>query len=147
MKIFQCGTCGHVEFNQAPEKCLVCRAGREAFQENPEAVRRPADPSALNGAEQKHVPVITLSRECAVSPEGGCINVNVKVGEVPHVMEPEHFITWIDYYLDHKFVSRIWLSPETCHPAATLHLNADSGTVTAIEGCNLHGNWISEATI
>jgi desulfoferrodoxin (superoxide reductase-like protein) len=69
------------------------------------------------------------------------------VGEILHVMEPKHFIRYIDYYLDHAFISRVWLSPEKCNPAAALHLNADSGTVTAIENCNVHGNWMAEAAI
>ena len=62
-------------------------------------------------------------------------------------MQDKHYIRWLDYYLNHKFISRIWLSPVLCHPAAALHLNATSGTVTAVENCNLHGTWMSEAAI
>jgi len=31
----------------------------------------------------------------------------------------------------------VWLSPNVCHPAAALHLNAASGTLTALENCNI----------
>lgn len=146
MKIFQCEGCGHIEFIEAPEKCLVCRSSKDAFRENPEAIMKPQDHTSLTEAEKKHLPAVNLSKECAMGTDN-CINVNVKVGEIPHVMQEQHYIKYVDYYLNHKYVSRVWLSPDVCHPGATLHLNADSGTVTVVENCNLHGNWMNEVTI
>jgi len=144
MKILECGTCGHIEFDEAPETCLVCRAGGDAFVENPDAIKQPADPANLSEGDKKHIPQIVVVKECGLIPDSGCTDVHVRVGEILHVMQPEHYIGYIDYYLDHKFVSRTWLSPETCYPACALHLNAPSGTVTVIENCNVHGNWMSE---
>lgn len=147
MKILQCKTCGHIEFEAAPDKCLVCRAPASAFAENAEAIKKPANPAALTDGDKKHIPQIVIVKECGLIPGGCCTDVHVRVGEIEHVMQPAHFITYLDYYLNRKFISRIWLSPEVCHPAAALHLNAKSGTVTVIEGCNVHGNWMAEATI
>ena len=147
MKTFECSVCGHIEFDAAPETCLVCRAKSDAFKENPEAIKKPANPDELSEGDKKHIPQIVVVKECGLIPGGSCTDVHVRVGEIEHVMQPEHYIRCIDYYLDHKFVSRVWLSPGTCHPAAGLHLNASSGTVTAVENCNVHGNWMSETSL
>ena len=145
MSMFVCSNCGHIEFDEAPETCLVCRAAKSAFEQNADAIKQPADPNALTDAEKKHIPKISL-QDCGLTP-GACKNVNVRVGDIEHVMQAAHYIRYVDFYLDRAFVSRVWLSPEVCHPAATLHLNADSGTVTVVENCNLHGNWAAETTI
>jgi len=147
MKIMECTVCGHIEFEEAPEKCLVCGAGKDAFKENPAAIKQPADPANLSEGDKKHIPQIVIVKECGLIPGGCCTDVHVRVGEIEHVMEEKHFIRCIDYYLDKKFISRVWLSPQFCHPAAALHVNAASGTITAIENCNVHGNWMAEAKI
>jgi superoxide reductase len=147
MKIFECKTCGHIEFNDVPERCLVCRSPKSAYAENPAAIKAPADPKALTEGDKKHIPQIVVVKECGLIPGGSCTDVHVRVGAIEHVMQDKHYITYLDYYLNQKFVSRVWLSPVTCHPAAALHVNATAGTVTVIENCNVHGNWMSEATI
>ena len=146
MKLFECTKCGHIEFNQAPQKCLVCHSDGQSFKENPACIQKPGQPGKVE-ADNKHLPKILIVKECGLLPNTGCVDVHVKVGEVEHPMMENHYIRYIDYYHDYKFISRIWLSPEACHPAGALHLKANSGTLTAIENCNLHGNWMSEAKI
>ena len=146
MSIFECKVCGHIEFNSATDTCLVC-AAKNAFVENADAIKQPEDPGNLSEGDKKHIPQIVVVKECGLIPDGTCTDVHVRVGEIEHVMTAEHFIQYIDYYVDHKFVSRVSLSPEVCHPAAGLHLNASTGTVTAIERCNVHGNWMTEASL
>lgn len=141
MKILECKVCGHIEFNEAPEKCLVCRSAGSVFEENAAAVKQPEDPENLTDGDKKHIPVVSKTA-CGLAD--GCTDVHAKVGEIEHMMTPEHFITYVDYYLDYKFISRIWLSPGICKPVTTLHLAAESGRVTVIEHCNLHGNWMGE---
>lgn len=145
MKVYQCKGCGHVEFDEAPEKCLVCGAAKSSFVETADAIKRPADPNALTEGDKKHIPRIVVVKECGLIPGGCCVDVHVKVGEIEHVMQDEHYIVCLDYYLDHRFISRVWLSPGVCHPAAGLHLNASTGAVTAVAYCNVHGNWMNEA--
>ena len=147
MKLFECKGCGHIEFNEAPEKCLVCGAVKSSFVEKADAIKKPANPAALSEGDKKHIPQIVVVKECGLIPGGSCTDVHVRVGEIEHVMQDKHYIRLIDFYLNHKFVSRVWLSPVVCHPAAALHLNAPSGIVTAIENCNVHGNWMAEAAI
>jgi desulfoferrodoxin-like iron-binding protein len=145
MKILKCGVCGHIEFNEAPQKCLVCRAPVTAFSEAPDAITKPANPAALTEGDKKHMPQIVVVKQCGLLEN--CTDVHVKVGAIPHVMTPEHYIVSIDAYVNHKFVSRIWLSPEGSQPAAGFHIKAASGTFTAIECCNKHGNWMAEAVL
>jgi desulfoferrodoxin-like iron-binding protein len=147
MKLFVCGSCGHVEFDQAPDRCLVCRSPATSFAEDEAAIKTPANPGALTDGDKKHIPQIVVVKECGLLPGGGCTDVHVRVGEIEHVMQEKHYITSLDYYLNHKFISRTWLSPLVCHPAAALHLNATSGIVTVVEHCNVHGNWMSETAI
>ena len=67
MKIFECKVCGHIEFNEAPEKCLVCGAKKEAFIEKPDAIKQPADPDNLSEGDKKHIPVIVINKECGLT--------------------------------------------------------------------------------
>lgn len=144
MNVFECKVCGHIEFKQAPEVCLICRSPQSAFHENPEAIKKPADPANLSDGDKKHIPVVKV-KECGLIPD--CTDVHAIVGDITHVMEAKHYISYLDFYLDYKFISRVWLSPESCKPAASLHLAAEKGIVTVIEHCNLHGNWMGETTL
>src|SRR5210317_1466357 len=102
MKTYECGVCGHIEFNEAPEKCLVCGAGAKAFQDNDKAIQSPANPAELSEGDKKHIPTITVVKECGLIPGGCCTDVHAKVGEIEHVMTEEHYIRYLDYYLDYK---------------------------------------------
>ncbi len=145
MEVLECGTCGHIEFGEAPERCLVCHSAKDVFKANAGAIKRPIDPGELTEAERKHIPVVTLARSgTAAAPS---LTVQVTVGEIEHVMQEKHFIRYLDFYVGHKFASRVWLSYNLCRPMATLTLAAASATVQVIENCNLHGNWLTEATI
>ncbi|OVE73511.1 hypothetical protein BVX94_03690, partial [bacterium B17] len=137
----------HIEFNEVPEKCLVCSAGKDAFSEDAEAIKKPADADNLTDGDKKHIPQIVIVKECGLIPDGTCTDVHARIGEIEHVMTEDHYIKYLDFYLDYKFISRIWLSPESCHPAAALHLNAPSGKITVVENCNVHGSWMAEADI
>ncbi|MFU8779483.1 MAG: desulfoferrodoxin family protein [Kiritimatiellia bacterium] len=141
MTIYECRTCGHIEFNEVPEKCLVCRSPQTVFHENPDAIKKPADPAGLTDGDKKHVPVLHVT-DCGLLT--GCKDVHVTVGDIEHVMDPKHYILYVDFYLDYRFISRVWLAPSVCKPAASIHLAVQSGTVTAIESCNVHGNWMGE---
>ncbi len=147
MTFYKCKVCGHIELDGSPGNCMVCRAGWQEFEESPDAVELPANPDELTESEKKHVPQIVVVKECGLIPDEGCTDVHVRVGDIKHAMTDEHFIQYIDFYLDHSFISRVWLSPNVCNPAAALHLNATSGKLTAIEHCNLHGSWLAEVDL
>jgi len=143
MKTFVCGICGHISFDYAPVDCPVCGMAIENFENDPAVIKMPADPDNLSEMEKKHIPQIVVDKQCSVIPEG-CVNVDLKVGESEHVMETEHYIKFIDCYLDRKYVSRLVLTPKLIHPAACIHMNIAEGTITAIAHCNVHGNWMTK---
>ncbi len=147
MKTFVCQVCGHVAFDEAPVDCPVCRMPIENFENDPEAVKKPADPGNLSETEKKHIPLIFVNKECGLDHGDVCTNVHIKVGEIEHVMETEHFINFIDLYIDKKYLTRTILTPRRQHPAAGMHLNINEGKLTVVGNCNVHGNWISKINL
>ncbi len=147
MKTYRCTVCGYISFNQAPIKCPVCKVPIENFDNNPEAIRRPEDPGSLSEMEKKHIPLITVSKECGIHPDRRCIAVHVMVGEIEHVMESEHFISWIDFYINERYLARVHLTYKRLHPSAELHLTEDKGMLKIIENCTIHGSWMAESGI
>lgn len=144
MKGAVCKVCGYIAISgNAPDKCPVCGAPASAFVEKPDAIKTAQDEATL---KEKHTPVITVVKKCGLIPEG-CQDVHVRVGAVIHPMLKEHYIMVIDFYLDKEFLARVHLTPEKLNPAASLHLKAESGKISVIEHCNLHGAWIAETDL
>ena len=142
-----CSVCGHVALDGvAPEKCLVCKAPASAFQQKEDALKTPADEANKTEGEEKHTPVIVVVQDCGLIP-GECKDVHVKVGSIIHPMTEEHGIRWVDFYIDKKFVSRVNFYDGAVNPAAALHVKAQSGKVSVIEHCNVHGSWIAEESL
>jgi superoxide reductase len=84
-------------------------------------------PKTQDQGKEKHVPVIE-------KVPGG---YRVKVGGIPHPMEPDHFIQFIELRTADG-VYRKQLKPGM-PPEATFKV--DEAAVTAIEFCNKHGVW------
>jgi len=78
---------------------------------------------------EKHVPVIEKAGD----------GVNVKVGSVPHPMEIEHHIVWVEIVIDGE-VRRKFLKPGEAPEAAFAGVGDG---VVAREYCNVHGLWRS----
>lgn len=146
MKTFVCNVCGHIEFNEAPVHCPICAAPKTSFEDKPNIIHKPGEPTNFSEPEKKHIPKIVIVKTCGLIPQG-CFDAHVKVGEAEHPMLKEHYITFIDFYLDSKYLARVYLTPERLHPAAALHINTGSGTLMAVEHCNIHGYWSSETKI
>ena len=147
MKGYTCKICGFISINgSAPDNCPVCVAPKTAFEAKDDAIKTPKDANNLTDLEKKHIPLITVVKKCGLIPEG-CQDVHVKMGEIQHPMQPEHYITHIDFYIDKEFIARVYLTPEKLNPAAALHLKAGSGKLSVIEACNLHGAWIGETDL
>ncbi|MFC2061203.1 desulfoferrodoxin family protein [Elusimicrobiota bacterium] len=146
MKKHVCQVCGYINLaDDLPENCPVCHAPKEQFKEMEGAIQMPEDPAELTDLEKKHIPLIFANRACGLID--GCLDLHVKMGEIVHPMLPEHYMTSIDFYLDKQFLSRVILTPEKLNPAAGLHLKADSGSITVISHCNVHGSYIAEKDI
>lgn len=120
-QIYKCSICGNiVEVSHASVGTLVC-CGKpmELLIEKTEDV----------GAE-KHVPVIEKIR-------GG---FKVKIGSIPHPMEQQHYIEFIEIIADNK-VYKVYLNPGDA-PEVEFKINAEK--IKAREYCNIHGLWKKE---
>lgn len=144
MKGIVCSVCGFIALDgSAPEQCPICGAPKDAFNEQDNAIIEPSKATDKLESNKKHIPFFVVKKECKLIPDG-CIDVHVKVGEVIHPMLAEHHIMYLDSYLDKKYLSRTYFTPEKLNPATVLHLKVKGGKFTTIEKCNLHGAWINE---
>lgn len=105
-------------------------------------MNKPADPANLTETEKKHMPVIS----CPDTVKAGePFKVNIKVGEIPHVMQEGHSIQWIDVYSGENFLVRIDLTPVFTVAEVTITLvkagKHRTSALRAVERCNLHGQW------
>ncbi len=142
MKVFICAVCGHIEFDKAPAKCPVCSSIK--FNQNDNVFKESEEKS--KEASAKHIPSIVIKTECKMVPNVGCIDVLVSIGKVLHPMEQVHHITFIDCYIDNRYISRIYLTPDV-NPAVCFHLKSKGNKVTIVENCNIHGFWMADAAI
>lgn len=121
-EIYKCSVCGNiVEVVHTGAGELVCCGKPMILME---------EKNKDEGLE-KHVPVVETGRD----------NVKVKVGSVPHPMEENHYIEWIEVLQNGEVAARKRLSHED-EPAAEFCLkHSDEITVRAY--CNVHGLWES----
>ena len=120
-QVYRCNVCGNiVEVLHTGVGTLVC-CGQpmELLAEKTEDV----------GLE-KHVPVIEKT-------ETGYL---VKVGSIPHPIEENHYIEWIELIADGKYC-RKFLKPGE-KPEVFFEVKAEK--FSAREYCNIHGLWKSK---
>jgi superoxide reductase len=123
---------------------VVCLAPPEKFTRNDHLFEESAEKS--QEAAVKHIPAVTVNKQCSFIPEQPCIDVAVRIGATLHPMESGHYIQFIECYVDEKFVSRMYITPGV-FAAACFHLKAGGSKVTVVENCNLHGYWKAEGTL
>jgi superoxide reductase len=117
-QVYKCNVCGNiVEVLYAGGGELVCCG---------QPMELLSEKTADEGRE-KHVPVIEKTNNV----------VRVKVGAVPHPMEENHFIQWIEIMAAGR-VYRQFLKPGD-KPGAEFNVWAEK--ITAREYCNIHGLW------
>ena len=123
VKFLKCAVCGKIvgviQDSAAPTMC--CGQPMEEII-----------PGSVDAAAEKHVPVIEVDGS----------KVTVKVGEVAHPMEDDHWITWV-YIKTEKGGQRKALKPGDA-PEVVFEL-VDDKLVAAYEYCNKHGLWVAQA--
>ncbi|MFC1482657.1 desulfoferrodoxin family protein [Candidatus Margulisiibacteriota bacterium] len=144
MKIYICSVCGYISFNEAPDNCPVCHAPKDKFSQNDNIFKESSEKSPE--AEVKHIPSVQVVKTCGLIKEENCTDIIVRIGETLHPMEEKHYITFIDCYVNEIFAARMELTPQA-NPAAVFHLKAESGKVTIVEKCNIHGYWMKDSNI
>ena len=120
MQIFKCKTCGKVIMILKNSSCGTVCCGEDMVE---------LTANTTDAAVEKHVPVISVN--------GGV--AEVRVGEVAHPMQEEHYIEWIA--LETNQASHIvYLKPGE-EPVARFALLDGEEVVSAYDYCNLHGLW------
>ena len=139
MNIFICNVCGHLEFETKAGGCPVCASTE--FTQNDKVLEESLEKSKEGAV--KHIPLVKINKDCSIIPEEPCLDIIVRIGEVLHPMTAEHFIRFIDCYIDNKYVTRVLLTPGV-YPSAVIHLKESGSKVTIVENCSLHGYWLTE---
>ena len=80
--------------------------------------------------KEKHVPIVEIKEE----------SIKVKVGEVQHPMETEHFIEWIEIISDDTTIYRKFFKAED---RPEIEVKPVIGKVKARAYCNIHLLWRS----
>ena len=120
MQVYKCDLCGNiVEVLHGGKGGLICCAQPMKLMQE-----KTADSSV-----EKHVPVVEKTAD----------GIKVTVGSVPHPMEDEHHIEWVQVIADGN-AYRIFLKPGTAPEGV---FKTDIADVTAREYCNKHGLWKS----
>jgi len=121
-EIYKCQSCGHIiKIVHAGIGNLVC-CGKPMVK----MVEKTADVG-----KEKHVPVVEKTAN----------GILVKVGSVPHPMETEHHIEWIEVrHGDHVYVKGLKAGEKP--EAEFCVLTTD---VKVREYCNVHGLWSNKA--
>ena len=119
-QIYKCNICGNIVevLHPGTGTLVCCGQPMELLKEKTEDV-----------GQEKHVPVIEKTET----------GIKVKVGSVPHPMEENHYIEWIEIIADGS-VYRKFLKPGD-NPEAEFEIKAEK--IEAREYCNIHGLWKS----
>ncbi|MBM3499894.1 MAG: desulfoferrodoxin [Armatimonadetes bacterium] len=118
LEVYRCDICGNiVEVIHTGGGDLYCCG---------EPMKRLSE-TANEGAAEKHIPAVERLANCTL----------VKVGVVPHPMEEDHYIEWIEVEIDGK-AYRKFLKPGDA-PEAAFEVVGEG--IKAREYCTLHGLW------
>jgi len=118
--VYKCGECGNVieVLHRGSGELRCCEREMVLLEAKME-----------NEGREKHVPVVEKSAD----------GVKVKVGSVPHPMEENHYIEWIEVRAGRE-ICRKFLSPGE-KPEAEFCIH---GRIEVRSYCNLHGLWKGE---
>ncbi|HAI74151.1 MAG TPA: desulfoferrodoxin [Candidatus Moranbacteria bacterium] len=117
-QIYKCNVCGNIVemTHNGVGELVCCGQSMEPKQEKTE-----------DHTQTVHRPVI----------EKNDTGVIVRVGEIAHPMESEHYIEWIEVITEHR-VYRKFLVPGM-EPMAEFFIEAEH--IIARAYCNMHGLW------
>lgn len=120
LKFYVCKHCGNIitYINNAGVPVVCCG---EKMQE--------IVPGAVEASHEKHIPVIEKNGN----------DVLVKIGAVPHPMQPEHYIEWI--VLQTKEGCQIKHLTPNDKPEAKFAVASNDEVIGAFDYCNIHGLW------
>ena len=120
MKYFECKTCGNVMVLLEDSGVIPVCCGSTMTE---------IVPQTNDGPKEKHVPIIERKDN----------EVTVKVGEILHPMEDNHYIKWIVLETDKgKYIKCLKPNME---PIAKFCICKDENPLIVYEYCNVHSLW------
>lgn len=123
LKFYECSQCGNIiEIIHASGALIECCQ---------EPMKKLYAKCEDEGSE-KHVPVIALHGN----------NLEVTIGEVPHPMTKEHYITWVELKTD-QGIQRKYLCPGS-DPRVEFRLCDEETAQAVYVYCNMHGLWVKK---
>ncbi|MCK4261660.1 desulfoferrodoxin [bacterium] len=122
LQVYKCNICGNIVevLHAGGGELVCCGQPMELLKEKTE-----------DAGQEKHLPVIERTED----------GVKVKVGSIPHPMEEEHYIEWIEVVADGE-VYRKFLKPGNA-PAAQFGIKSEK--IETREYCSVHGLWKAES--
>jgi len=124
-QIYKCNVCGNiVEVLHEGQGTLVCCNENMELQEE----------KTIEEGKEKHVPVLEVLPSNVCQGKDG---VKIKIGSVPHPMEPDHYIEWIEIKTENK-EGKKFLNPSDT-PEAEFQLREEPKEIRCY--CNVHGLW------
>lgn len=118
LEIYKCTNCGQIVMvtHEGPGQLVCCGRPMEQQHEN-----------GVDASNEKHVPVVETGKDGVV----------VKVGSVPHPMEPDHYIEWVEL-ISGSTLHVVGLKPGD---APEVSIPGSSTDVKVRAYCNQHGLW------
>lgn len=120
MKFYKCPICGNIitilEGNEKLIKC--CGVSMEELL-----------PNVVDASVEKHIPIYTIDGDF----------INVKVGEIEHPMEKEHYIMFLAQIVNNE-VSIIKLNSDEKLEVRFRYIKGSK----IYAYCNIHGLWMNE---
>lgn len=145
MEVYVCELCGNiVEVLDEGDGELTCCGQAMTLQKA----------GSHDAAKEKHVPAVEMlenkvlvTKHCFQPPAQEAVEVLetkvlVKVGEILHPMDANHFIAWIEFWEGNR-LQRHCLKPGE-EPIAEFYTQGGPFVVRAY--CNLHGLWQKECS-
>ncbi len=120
LQVYKCEICGNmVEVIHSGKGQLVCCGKPMILMEE----------KTEDQGKEKHVPVVERSKEKA----------RVKVGSIPHPMQEDHYIEWIEIMADAVAQRKFLLPGEK----PEVEFTVETENIVVREYCNIHGLWKS----
>ena len=126
LQLYKCNICGNIieVVHSGIGELVCCSMPMEQLQEH----------SPNEEMQEKHVPVVVMEGD----------NKIIRVGSIPHPMEKEHYIIFIEAISpDKKYLKRKFLMPNE-EPKMELKHQCHYDKFIARELCNIHGLWSKE---
>ncbi|MDD4996057.1 MAG: desulfoferrodoxin [Patescibacteria group bacterium] len=125
-QIYKCEICGNIVevLHSGAGQLVCCGQAMKLIEEKDK-----------DEGKEKHLPVMEIlpADDCKVSD-----GVKIKIGEIPHPMEENHHIEWVEIKTNDNKTGKKFLNPGDV-PEINFHTRAKILEIRVY--CNIHGLW------